>query len=98
MTYLTQVTRWSDTDFQYRVGQSTRKSAQDITAESGATPNHANRVALATAVLNGVGPSEMTWAKAVVANDADYSGIDATADTALNVRIAAIWDGFAGTV
>ena len=93
MSYLEQVSRAGDRDFQARLGQAVRKAALDIAAEDPNTANHAARKALSGRVLSGQVGVE-AWALAVLADDTTSA---LSADTVIFNRVASIWNAMSNT-
>ena len=77
---------------QARVQMAVSKAAQDISSEAGSTPNHAQRVQLATRVANSPQMMTQPFTTMVCAQ-----GITATStDADISNMVAAVWNTMAG--
>ncbi len=81
--------------FRSQVRMAVLNQAQAVAGEAGTTTNHANRLILATRVLNQLSEDYLTqWARVVAS---DGSTLPGATDSAILARVAALWDALAGS-
>lgn len=94
MDYRTQYQIATDPDFIRTVQMAAARIALDVVSEAANTPNHANRSAYATKVLNSPSAYAPVLAQGVCAAEPTMRA--QTQDQAIYNALSAVWDAFAG--
>ncbi len=94
LTYIKQLDAIGEPAYIAKVTQSAVKTAIAVSSEAPSTPFHAQRVALATAVLN----SPIDFGRRLTHGVATQVAGETPTDPNIDTAVSAIWNAYAGVV